>query len=50
MPHGHKLLKDKYKEFKYRPKQKNPPKTFDKSFGKDKNLVANKKTTRDFLK
>lgn len=49
-PHGHKLLSAKYKEFKYKPKQKKPPKTFDKSFGKDKNLTTTNKTTRDFLK
>ncbi len=49
-PHGHKLLTNKYKEFKYKPKTKKPPEIFDKSFGKDKNLISNKKTIRDFLK
>ena len=49
-PHGHKLLKAKYKEFKYKPKQKKPPKTFDKPFGKDKNLTTSNKTIRNFLK
>lgn len=48
--YGHKLLSAKYKEFTYKPKNKKPPKIFDKTFGKDKNLTKDKKTTRNFLK
>lgn len=49
-PHGHKLLSSKYKEFTYKPKSKKPPKIFDKTFGEDKHIIKNKKTTRNFLK
>lgn len=48
--YGRKLLIAKYKEFKFKPKQKNPPKIFDKAFGESKILDEKKKTIRQFLK
>ena len=47
---GNKLLTSKYKEFKFKPKQKKPPKIFDKSFGDDKILHRKANTIRKFLK
>lgn len=48
--HGHKILKNKYKEFKFKPKQQKPPEIFDKLFGKSKLLNKTTKSIRQFLK